>query len=298
MPAMGSYKELAALLRERFDSLTPNQQRIAQRLLADPEGCAFQTVTELADSVGVNESTVVRFATALGLRGYPEMARLCQQRLREQAQLLERFDALAQSREADDPLARTAAFDQANIARTLANVDPDSWRRAVDALAGARTVAVIGRRKSLAAATLLAYLLGLVRDDVRHLGQAPDALPDNLRNLGARDTLVAISIHRYARDTVRALAVARRSGATTIALTDNPSSPLAEHADLCFYAEVAGVSILRSVTAFVSLVQALVAAVATEVGADSRSALRREEELLAEFGVYLADPDPPAEESE
>lgn len=299
MSGVTSYGDLEALLRERFDDLTPNQQRIAQRLLSDPEGCAFKTVAELADSAGVNESTVVRFATALGLRGYPDVSRLCQERLREKAQLLERFESLRHARDQGaDPLARAAALDQANIARTFATIDPHTWQKAVTALARARTVAVLGRRKSLATSTLLSYLLGLIRDEVHHLGQSPDALPDGLRGLGPRDVFVGISIHRYSRDTVRALEVASRSAATTIALTDNTASPLARYADLCFCVEVAGVSLLRSVTAFTSLAQALVAAVATEVGAESRTALRREEELLAEFDVYVAGPEPASDGSE
>ncbi|WP_205745952.1 MurR/RpiR family transcriptional regulator [Egibacter rhizosphaerae] len=286
-----SYKDLEALLRERLHEFTPNQRRIAQQLLSDPEGCAFQTVSELAGSVGVNESTVVRFANALGLRGYPQLARLCQQRLREQAQLLERFDALNYLETVDgELLGRTVAYDQANIARTFANVDPDSWQQAVRALSTSRAVGVVGLRKSFAASTLLAYLLRLVRDEVHELGTLPAMLPDGLRRFGPDDVVVGISIHRYARDTVRALEVARAAGATTIALTDNASSPLTPQSDVSFYVDVAGVSLLRSVTAFTSMVQALASAVATELGTHTRSALLLEEKLLADFDVYHDGP--------
>ncbi|MGH3738410.1 MAG: MurR/RpiR family transcriptional regulator [Micromonosporaceae bacterium] len=289
-----TYKELEELLRERFEEFTPRQRKMAQRILADPEGCAFQTVTQLAFSVGANESTVVRFATSLGLRGYPDLARLCQQRLQEKAQLLERFDALRylESQEGG-VLHRAAAFDQANISHTFAGIDPDSWREAVRTLARARRVRVIGLRKSQAPASLLAYLLGLVRGDVRQLG-LDDLLPDSLRRLEQGDALVAISIHRYVRRTVQALRYARSKGVTTVALTDNPASPLAQHADLVFYVEVTGAAILRSVTAFVSLVQALASEVSVELGADTREALALEEELLDEFDVYAAPEEPPA----
>jgi DNA-binding MurR/RpiR family transcriptional regulator len=287
------YKSLEGLLRERFDELTPQQQRIAQRLLSDPEGCAFQTVTQLADSVGVDASTVVRFATSLGLGGYPDLARLCQERLREQAQLVERFGTLSYLDAVDGSglLAQTAAYDQANIARTFANVDEEEWRRACRTLAKARIVQVIGLRKSFAPASLLVYLLGLVRDEVDQLGAGQSQLPDALRRLRSEDVLVAISIHRYVRAPVQALAFARRREATTIALTDNPASPLVPHADLVFYVDVAGVSILRSMTAMVSLVQALVGGAAPELGADPRAPLLLEEELLSEFDVYTDGPD-------
>jgi DNA-binding MurR/RpiR family transcriptional regulator len=290
MAAPITYKELETMLRARLGDLSAHQQRLAHRVLSDPEGCAFQTVTQLANSVGVNESTVVRFANALGLSGYPELARLCQQRLQEKAQLIERFEALHYL-ESSDPelLAKAAAFDQSNIARTLAAVDPDDWKRAVSALAQARRVQVVGMRKSFAPASLFTYLLGLVRDEVVQHHALHPSWPDGLRSLRPDDALVAFSIHRYTRDTVRAVAYARQQGATTIVLTDNAASPLAREADVVFYVEVAGVAILRSVTAMVSLLQALTTAVAVELGADTRSSLRLSEDLFSEFDTFHED---------
>lgn len=300
MAGPSDYKELEELLRARFEDFTPQQRRVAQRLLSDPEGCAFQTITQLAESADVNESTVVRFAASIDLGGYPDLARLCQQRLRDKAQLVERFNALdhLETVEGGSLLARVAAYDRANIARTFANVDEDVYKRAVATLSQARRVLVVGHRKSFAPATLLAYLLGMVRDEVHQLGGGHGSLPDALRRVGPGDVVVALSIHRYVRETLLAFDVARRQGATTVALTDNPSSPLVEHADHVFYVEVAGVAILRSMTAVVSLVQALASAVATELGADTRASLLLEEELLEEFGVYVAPTSEPSEDPE
>lgn len=300
MAGPSDYKELEELLRARFEDFTPQQRRVAQRLLSDPEGCAFQTVTQLAESADVNESTVVRFAASLDLAGFPDLARLCQQRLRDKAQLVERFNALdhLETVEGGSLLARVAAYDRANIARTFANVDEDVYKRTVATLSRARRVLVVGHRKSFAPATLLAYLLGMVRDEVHQLGAGHGSLPDALRRVGPGDVVVALSIHRYVRDTLLAFDVARRQGAATIALTDNPSSPLVEHADQVFYVEVAGVAILRSMTAVVSLVQALASAVATELGADTRASLLLEEELLEEFDVYVAPTHEPPEDHE
>lgn len=300
MAGPSDYKELEVLLRARFEDFTPQQRRVAQRLLSDPEGCAFQTVTQLAESADVNESTVVRFAASLDLGGYPDLARLCQQRLRDKAQLVERFNALdyLETVEGGSLLARVAAYDRANIARTFANVDEDVYKRTVATLSRARRVLVVGHRKSFAPATLLAYLLGMVRDEVHQLGAGHGSLPDALRRVGPGDVVVALSIHRYVRETLLAFDVARRQGAATVALTDNPSSPLVEHADHVFYVEVAGVAILRSMTAVVSLVQALASAVATELGADTRASLLLEEELLEEFDVYVAPTREPSEDPE
>jgi DNA-binding MurR/RpiR family transcriptional regulator len=246
-------------------------------------------VGELAAAVDVNESTVVRFATGLGLDGYPGLTRLCRERLREQAQLLRRFsdlERLDQSGDVHDLVARAAAFDQANIARTLARVDPGTWSAAVTALAEAPRVHVLGLRSCYTGAFVLGHLLQVVRDDIATLHPGVGTLVDGLRRVGSHDCFVGIAIHPYSRDTVRGFRWARKGGATTIALTDNPSSPLAREADHSFYVDTTGVAVLRSVTAFVSLAQALANAVAAERGARARSTLTLEEELLEEFQVY------------
>ncbi|MCQ4082526.1 MurR/RpiR family transcriptional regulator [Streptomyces sp. RB6PN25] len=289
---MQTFDDLATALRERSGKLSPAQKRLAERVMSDPEGVAFMTVTELAATVGVNESTVVRFATSLGLDGYPGLTRLCRERLREQAQLLRRFSQLeavtgdvGRSR---DPLELAMAFDQANIARSLARVDRDSWAEAAKALSSAPRVHVLGLRKCHAPAYLLGYLLRMLRDDVATVPATAGMLTDDLRRVRAGDCFVGIAIHRYSADTVRGFHWAKRQGATTIALTDNQGSPLVPDADQSFFIDTAGVSVLRSMTAFTSLVQALATEVATELGAEARSRLLGEEELLGFLGVYTS----------
>jgi DNA-binding MurR/RpiR family transcriptional regulator len=288
-----TFDELIAVLQQTFASLTPSQKLLAERVMSDPEGTAFLTISEMAAAVGVNEATVVRFATSLGLPGYPGLTRLCQQRLCEQAQLLRRFANLEQLGDGDrDPLELATRFDQANIMRTFARIDRSSWSAAVHALATAGRVQVMGLRKCHAVAFLLGYLLRLVRDDVEVPTPAAGTLTDDLRRLRRGDCFVGISIHRYSADTVKAFRWAQRVGATTIALTDNPASPLALHATHTFYFDTTGVAVLRSVTAFTALAQALATAVAAECDTDVRSGLRLEEDLLRFWGVYAADDTP------
>ena len=282
-----SYAELRSLLQRRLDSFSSGQQRIARLFLSDPEGCAFRTIGETARAAEIHESSVVRFATALGLEGYPGLVDLCRQQISDQAQLLRRFDEAQRHTGADDLLAATAAHDQRNIARTYALIDKASWDRAVKLLAKGSAVHVIGLRKCFAVAHLLTYLLHLVRRNVQLLSSASGLLVDQLRDVRSSDVLVAISIHRYTVDTLRVLAFAHRRGLRTIVLTDNPASPLVPYADVVFYVETSGVTILRSITAFNSLVQALATAVAVELGTRSRSELLLDEELHAAFHAFV-----------
>jgi DNA-binding MurR/RpiR family transcriptional regulator len=282
-----TYDELALRLQQDLDRLSPSHRRLAERVLADPEGVAFMTVADLAGAVGVNESTVVRFATAQGLGGYPGLAEVCRERLRQQAQLVRRFASTTTLDAADgDILDLSVTFDQANVVRTLTAVDRSTWAATVAALARAPRVHVLGFRQSHAPAYLLGYLLRMVRDDVATLGSGPGTLVDELRRVEAGDCVVGIGIHRYHRDTVRAFRWAAEREATTVALTDNRASPLARAADHTFLVDTAGVAVLRSTTGFTALVHALATAVAVELEPASRATLAAEEELLDAFEIY------------
>ena len=281
-----SYPELRAELQQRMPTLAAGQRRIARVLLADPEATAFRSIGETAKVAEVHESSLVRFATSLGLSGYPALVRLCRQQLAEQAQLVRRFEQAAELTETEELLGAVVEHDQQNIARTFARLDQTTWADAVGMLTDARRVHVIGLRKCFSVAYLLAYLLRMVRPEVHQLTPSAGMIGDDLRDLAGGDVFVAMSIHRYTADTVRAIAEAKRRGLRTLALTDNPASPLVPHADVTCYVETGGVTVLRSLSAFVSLAQALATAVALRNGTSARSELLLDEQLLDTFDVY------------
>jgi DNA-binding MurR/RpiR family transcriptional regulator len=285
-----TFDEFVEQLQERLSTLTPSHLRLAERVMADPEAVAFMTISELASTVGVNEATVVRFASKLGLKGYPGLTRLCRLRLREQAQLLRRYENLERFEgTGQELLQRAAVMDQSNVARTVSRIDPDAWDAAIKVLTDAPRVHVMGQRKCHAPAYLLWYLLRMLREDVEIVNGTAGTLTDDLRRVGEGDCFVAMSIHRYSAETVRAAAWAYKRGAKGVALTDNPGSPLTATAHQTFFMDVSGPSVLRSLAAFTSVVQAMAAGVAHGLGHRARSTLLQEEVLLRDFGVYTGE---------
>lgn len=285
--APGDFAELQRTLRDGLDSWAPAQRRIAQLLIDDPQGTAFRSVRETAALAGVHESSVVRFANTLGLKGYPQLVALCRAHIADEALLLNRFGRSEDASRTGNLLSETLRHDEENLRRTLARIDEVQWAQAVEALAGAPRVHVMGLRKCLPVAQLLAYLLRMVRPGVRQVAPLVGGLVDELRDLEPNDAFVAISIDRYTADTVRAFKAASARGLITIALTDKASSPLARIADVTFLVDCDGVTIFRSVSAFVALTQALATAAAVHNGKRSRDELNSDERLLEEFDVYL-----------
>jgi DNA-binding MurR/RpiR family transcriptional regulator len=297
-----TYEQLRGLLQQRLPTLAAGQQRIAKVLLDDPEGTAFRTIAETARVAEVHESSLVRFAALFGLSGYPALVGLCRQQLASDAQLVRRLEQAQQHTATGELFTAVVEHDSRNLTRTFARIDHAAWERAVELLAGATSVHVLGLRKCFSVAHLASYLLHMVRPRVRQIGATPGLLVDDLRDIGPDDVLVAVGIRRYTADTVRVLEHARRGGVPTIALTDDPSSPLAAAAGIAFYVETGGVTILRSLSAFTSVTQALATAVAVRRGTSTRAELLTDESLLDAFGVYAESapvlPDPvPADPS-
>jgi DNA-binding MurR/RpiR family transcriptional regulator len=280
-----SYPELRAVLQERLPAMSKGQQRIATVLLSDPEGTAFRTIAETAEAAEVHQSSLVRFATALGLKGYPALVHLCRAHLSDQAHLVRRFEQAPTDSSSEGLMNAVLEHEQQNLSRTFARIQSEQWDQAVELLASAPAVHVMGLRKCLSVAQLFSYLLHLVRPDVHLLAPTAGMLVDEIRDMKPGEVFVGISLRRYTADTVRTFRAAKTRGLHTIALTDNPSSPLAE-ADVTFYIDSQGVHILRSISAFISLVQTLATAVAFAKGADSRSKLNVDEELLQSMNVY------------
>lgn len=286
MTAPQSYDELRVAIQGRLDQLAPGQQRIATVLLTDPDGTALRTISETAKQAQVHQSSVVRFASLFDLAGYPALVALCREHLTGQAQLVSRFGRAQERTRRGDLLVATLEHEQRNLTGTIMSIPPEQWEAAVELFATADNVHVMGLRGCLPVAQLMAYLLRLVRPGVHLISPTSAALVDDLRDLRAGDVFAAVSIHRYTADTVRAFEEAHRRGLHTVAFTDNQASPLARLADVTFTADCEGVSILRSVTSFVALVQALATGVALRSGTRSRDELLRDERLLEAFGVY------------
>lgn len=287
MAAPQDYEELQRAIQDRLDTFAAGQQRIAELVLADPEGTAFRTVGETAKLAEVHQSSVVRFAQILGLDGYPGLVELCRQRLASEAQLVSRFKQVEERIGSTSVVASMLGHDQDNLVRTLTRVSNADWDTAVQALATADRVHVMGLRECLSVADLMTYLLRLVRPKVHQVSPVIGLLVEDLRDLHGEDVFVAMSIHRYTAETVRALEHARDLGLTTIALTDTASSPLARLADVTFLVDCEGVTVLRSVTAFIALVQALATGVGLFDEQRTREQLLHDEQLLERFSVYV-----------
>ncbi|HEY8414231.1 MAG TPA: MurR/RpiR family transcriptional regulator [Thermaerobacter sp.] len=279
----------AERLRKRAGRLSRAQRQLAEYILQNEPKAAFMTAARLGAAVGVSESTVVRFAIALGYSGYPELQRDLQDQLRARLSAADRL-VLAEERgeRAETILDTVLRTDIENIRATLGSLPRERFFEAVRALQEARHIFVVGMRSSGALATYLGYYLNLMLRNVRTLANSAHPL-EELMGAGPEDVVVGITFPRYARGTAEAFRLAARRGARTILITDSVVSPLVQEARIVLTARSESPSFADSLVAPLSLINALITAVALAQPERVRAALSELEDIWEQQGAYLKE---------
>ncbi|MFC0036853.1 SIS domain-containing protein [Actinomadura rayongensis] len=221
-------------VRSLLPSLPPAERRVAQRVIDDPEGVANSTITELAQTCGTSETTVIRFCRAIGFHGYPEL-RLTLATEAGRAQSASGGRVIGSDISPDDSLEqiveKVTFADARAVEETAAQLDIKMLEQVVDAIAGAGRVDVYGVGAS-------AHVAADFQQKLHRIGRMCNAWSDahimltSAAVLGPGDVAIGISHTGATVETIDALEVAAQRGVTTVALTNFPKSPIAETADL------------------------------------------------------------------
>jgi DNA-binding MurR/RpiR family transcriptional regulator len=259
-----SLADVFEILRQRGNSLPKRLKQCAEYLGANPGIVAVSTVAEIAAGAQVPPSAVMRFCQEMGFSGFSDMQRLFREEYSHNwPDYAARLSRLRKG-EAHAPQVLLAEFADAgrtSIENLTRSVDPDELRRAVTTLAGARTIHVVGLRRSFPVATYLAYAFEKM--------QIPSILHSGTGNLsgqhliGQGDAVVAISFAPYTPDTVALAEAAVARGADLVVVTDLPTSPLASLEAIRFMVTEIDVGAFRSLSATLTLAMTLAVGVGT-----------------------------------
>lgn len=262
-PAEASSDEQTDLLRRiqsEYKRMSKGQKQIAEYILNNYDKAAFVTASKMGQTVGVSESTVVRFAYAMGYDGYPELQKSLQELIRNKLTSVQRM-ALSADIAEQDVLKSVLKADMVNIRNTIETIDTATFQSVVDNLTSARRVYVIGMRSSTPLAAFLVYYLSWLLEDVRQVSAGANDALEQLVGIQPEDMALGISFPRYSKSSIKAMHFAKSEGAATAAITDSLLSPLAEYADDCLVAHSDMASFVDSLVAALSLINAIIFAV-------------------------------------
>lgn len=287
-PAAG-FPQLSRSIAVRFPALSPQHRRAVRHLLDHPDDAALLSMRQVAARAGVQPATMLRLARALEFDSYPALRRVFVERLRNRpAGYSEKAHALQRRGEgkSDTVVSETIAAHVKNLQASLDQNDPDRFHACATALQAAHTVYVVGFRSCFPLAFFFHYVYRLFRDEVVLLDARGGTFADDLRGIDKGDALVAISLAPYARETVRAVQFAADRGVTVVAVTDSPVSPLVRRARHTILFATESPSFFHSVTAAMSIIEALLALLVARGGRAAVAAIAQREAHLAEFAAY------------
>lgn len=279
-------KDILSLISQRMGTFSKGQKLIANYILNFYDKAAFMTANRLGRTVAVSESTVVRFAAELGFSGYPAMQKALQDMIRNKLTALQRMEVSNDLIGNQDILSMVMQADMEKIRITMEQTDHQSFNDSVQAIIDAKRVYVLGVRSSSSLSSFLAFYFRLIFDNVNHVDESATIF-EQIGRIGEDDVIIGLSFPRYSQRTVKALRFARNQGATVIAITDSAESSVAQTAHHLLLAQSDMASFVDSLVAPLSMINALLVAIARQKTEELAKTLENLEKIWTEDEVFV-----------
>lgn len=282
--------ELLLRIEERYKRLSKGQKRLADYVCENYDKAVFLTAARLGDIVGVSESTVVRFATQLGYKGYPGFQKALEELVRNKLNSIQRMEVTYGRISQSEILATVLQSDIEKIKLTLAGIDQKVFELAIETILNARRIYVIGIRSCAPLAAFLTFYLNLICENVTAVNtNSSSEIFEQLIRINDKDVIIGISFPRYSMRTLKALEFASNRKAKVITLTDSVHSPMTLYSSCNLIARSDMASIVDSLVAPLSVVNALVVALCMKKQKEVVTTLETLEEIWDEYQVYSSD---------
>lgn len=283
-------KNLLKIIEERIPTFSKSQKLISSYILENYDKAAYMTASKLGSVVNVSESTVVRYAIELGFEGYPEFQHSLQEIVRTRLTTFQRMEVTNNLIGDGDVLTKVLMSDVDKIKRTLEEIDREAFERAVNKIMNARNIYILGMGSASVLARALNINLRMMFDNVRFiLATSASEIYEQIMSVGKGDVVVALSFPRYSKKVIGAVNFARNSGADVIAITDSPVSPIASRSNITLFAKSDMASFADSLAAPLSVINAIVVAIARQMQDELTVRLRQLESIWEEYNVYDTD---------
>jgi DNA-binding MurR/RpiR family transcriptional regulator len=282
--------ELLLRIEEKYKKLSKGQKRLANYVCENYDKAVFLTAAKLGEIVGVSESTVVRFATQLGYKGYPGFQKALEELVRNKLNSIQRMEVTYGRISQSEILATVLQSDIDKIKLTLAGIDQKVFELAIDTILNAKRIYVIGIRSCAPLAAFLSFYLNLICESVTAVNtNSSSEIFEQLIRINADDVIIGISFPRYSMRTLKALEFASNRKAKVITLTDSVHSPMTLYSSCNLIARSDMASIVDSLVAPLSVVNALVVALCMKKQKEVVTTLETLEEIWDEYQVYSGD---------
>lgn len=286
----GNTNDLTSRINECYGSLSKGQKILATYITDNYDKAVFLTAAKMGQVVGVSESTVVRFATHLGYKGYPEFQKAIEEMVRNKLNSIQRMEVTYGRISQSHILETVLQSDQEKIKDTLEHIDEHAFELAVDTIIKAKHIYIVGIRSCAPLAAFMAFYFNLMFENVTLLQTNNSSeLFEQMVRISKDDVIIGISFPRYSMRTLKAMEFANNRNAKVITLTDSVHSPMNLYSSCNLIARSDMASIVDSLVAPLSVINALIVALCMKKQGEVAKTLETLEDIWNEYQVYEND---------
>lgn len=288
--SMGQTQDIITRINEHFHSMSKSHKVIAEYIYEHYDQAVFMTAARLGEELKISESTVVRFASGLGYDGYPEFQKALEEWVKNKLNSVHKVGAKYGHSTQSEILSSVLHADMEKIQDTIENLDPIAFETAVDIILEAKNIYIIGIRSCEPLASFLHFYLNMIRGQV-HLLQTTSVSEtfEQMIRIDEKDAIIGISFPRYSMRTLKAMEFANDRNAKVITITDSIHSPMNLYSSCNLLARSDMVSIVDSLVAPLSVINALVVALCLKRPEEVKKNLEDLEYVWNNYQVYLND---------
>ena len=287
---MGTEENLLSRMNTQYHKFSKGQKKLVSYITDNYDKAAFFTAAKLGETVGVSESTVVRFAIHLGYKGYPEFQKALEGLVRNKLNSIQRMEVTYGRVPQSEILDTVLRADIEKIKLTMENIDHNAFELAVETILEAKSIYIVGIRSCAPLASFLGFYFNLLFDNVHlmHTNSSSE-LFEQMIHISKDDVIIGISFPRYSMRTLKALEFANNRNAKVITLTDSIHSPMNLYSSCNLIARSDMASIVDSLVAPLSVINALVVALCMRKQKEVTATLEDLEKIWDEYQVYNND---------
>lgn len=283
-------KDAIQKINEAFPKMSKGHKAIANFIKENYNEAVFMTAAKIGETLGVSESTVVRFATRIGYKGFPEFQEALSVWVRDKMSSVSKVGAKYGRSSQSEVILSVLSGDIEKIQDTMNDIDPEAFEQAVNTILESKHVYIVGLRSCEPLADFLSFYLNMIRGDVTLLRTTSVSETfEQMIRVDENDCVIGISFPRYSMRTLKALEFARDRNARVISITDTQYSPMCMYSSCNLFARSDMVSIVDSLVAPLSVINALVVALCLKAPEAVKENLEALESTWSNYQVYLGD---------
>lgn len=287
---MENRTDIISRINEKYSTMSKGHKAIAAYIMDHYDQAAFMTAAKMGEALHISESTVVRFASGLGYEGYPQMQQALAAWVKGKLNTVESMDIKYGNSTQSEVLTSVLSSDIEKIRHTIEHLDPAAFETAVDLILEARTVYILGIRSCQPLADFLSFYLNMIRGNVVQIRTTSTSeVFEQMIRINEEDCIIGISFPRYSMRTLKAMEFANDRNAKVVTITDSVHSPMNLYSSCNLLARSDMVSIVDSLVAPLSVINALVVALCLKQPEKVKTNLETLEGAWNNYQVYLND---------